>query len=83
MMPNDEDEQARLGDLPLSNLSGIGNSNILDLQHHLFRMTMDDKLFLAPLSNPQNVMDIATGTGIWAIEFGNNVYSLLQLGQLG
>jgi ubiquinone/menaquinone biosynthesis C-methylase UbiE len=31
---------------------------------------MDDKLCLAPLSNPQNVLDIATGTGIWAIEFG-------------
>jgi ubiquinone/menaquinone biosynthesis C-methylase UbiE len=46
-------------------------------------MTMDDKLFLAPLSNPQNVMDIATGTGIWAIEFGNTAYSLFQLDQLG
>ena len=34
-------------------------------------MTMDDKLCLAPLSNPQSVLDIATGTGIWAIEFGN------------
>lgn len=36
-------------------------------------MTMDDKLFLAPLSNPHNVLDIATGTGIWAIEFGKSV----------
>lgn len=34
-------------------------------------MTMDDKLHLAPLTNPQNVLDIATGTGIWAIEFGS------------
>jgi ubiquinone/menaquinone biosynthesis C-methylase UbiE len=46
-------------------------------------MTMDDKLFLAPLSNPQNVMDIATGTGIWAIEFGNTAYYPSQLSQLG
>ncbi|KAI9737633.1 MAG: hypothetical protein M1818_005637 [Claussenomyces sp. TS43310] len=36
----------------------------LDLQHHLFRMTMDNKLHLAPLSNPQNVLDIATGTAL-------------------
>jgi ubiquinone/menaquinone biosynthesis C-methylase UbiE len=34
-------------------------------------MTMDDKLHLAPLTDPQNVLDIATGTGIWAIEFGD------------
>lgn len=30
---------------------------------------MDDILFAAPVINPQNVLDIATGTGIWAIEF--------------
>lgn len=36
-------------------------------------MTMDNKLHLAPLTNPQNVLDIATGTGIWAIEFGKLV----------
>ncbi|CZR54890.1 related to methyltransferase [Phialocephala subalpina] len=41
----------------------------LDLQHHLFRMTMDGALFAAPVTNPHNVLDIATGTGIWAIEF--------------
>jgi len=41
-----------------------------DLQHHLFVMTLDNQLYLAPLDNPQKVLDIATGTGIWAIEFG-------------
>jgi trans-aconitate methyltransferase len=30
---------------------------------------MDDKLYAAPVTNPQNVLDIATGTGIWAVEF--------------
>jgi len=34
-------------------------------------MTMENKLHLAPILNPKNVLDIATGTGIWAIEFGN------------
>lgn len=33
-------------------------------------MTLDNELFLAPLSDPKRVLDIATGTGIWAIEFG-------------
>jgi ubiquinone/menaquinone biosynthesis C-methylase UbiE len=36
-------------------------------------MTMDDKLYLEPLSNPQNVLDTAAGTGIWAIGFGNPI----------
>jgi SAM-dependent methyltransferase len=46
-------------------------TNCTDLQHHLFVMTMDNKLHLAPISeNVQNVLDIGTGTGIWAIEFG-------------
>lgn len=39
-----------------------------DLQHHLFRLTMDGKLYAAPVKNPLHVLDIATGTGIWAIE---------------
>jgi len=37
-------------------------------------LTLDGKLNLAPVENLEgglnNVLDIATGTGIWAIEFG-------------
>lgn len=33
-------------------------------------MTLDNKLNLAPLGkNLQNVLDVGTGTGIWAIDF--------------
>jgi hypothetical protein len=44
----------------------------LDLQHHLFLLTLRGKLHLAPIENMQlhNVMDIGTGTGIWAADFG-------------
>ena len=42
----------------------------LDLQHDSFKIMLDGKLNLAPISNPQRVLDLATGTGIWAIEFG-------------
>lgn len=32
---------------------------------------MNERLFYAPIGeSPQRVLDIATGTGIWAIEFG-------------
>jgi ubiquinone/menaquinone biosynthesis C-methylase UbiE len=27
-------------------------------------------LYLAPVENPKQVLDVATGTGIWAVEFG-------------
>ncbi|KFX96552.1 hypothetical protein V490_03305 [Pseudogymnoascus sp. VKM F-3557] len=47
-------------------------NNQLDLAHHIFLLTMGDKLFLAPIGeNPQNVLDIGTGTGIWAMDFAD------------
>lgn len=33
-------------------------------------MLLKGKLHLAPLDNPQEVLDLGTGTGIWAIDFG-------------
>ena len=41
-----------------------------DLQHQLWLITLHDELQLCPITNPHNVLDIGTGTGIWAIEFG-------------
>ena len=42
----------------------------LDMQHYLYKLLLDDKLFWAPLQGqPANVLDIGTGTGIWATEF--------------
>lgn len=42
----------------------------LDLQHHMFSLTYN-ALHLAPLRNPKNVLDIGTGTGIWAVDFAD------------
>ena len=40
------------------------------MQHHLYKLVLDDALFWAPLkTEPVNVVDIGTGTGIWAIDF--------------
>lgn len=30
-------------------------------------MTLEGKLHLAPLGRPQNILDIGTGSGIWAM----------------
>ncbi|KAH8898290.1 S-adenosyl-L-methionine-dependent methyltransferase [Thozetella sp. PMI_491] len=43
--------------------------NRLDLQHELARRLLGGELYLAPISQPHRVLDIGTGTGIWAIEF--------------
>lgn len=44
----------------------------LDLQHNMICMLLGDRLYLAPIQNPQHVLDVATGTGIWAHEFGTS-----------
>jgi ubiquinone/menaquinone biosynthesis C-methylase UbiE len=36
----------------------------------LFSMSCDGALALAPIGSPRRVLDIATGTGLWAMEFG-------------
>ncbi|KAH7227298.1 S-adenosyl-L-methionine-dependent methyltransferase [Fusarium oxysporum] len=57
-MPNDETE-----------------NNRLDLQHNLFLLTFDNKLGLSPPNLPDfktgRVLDLGTGTGIWAIDFAD------------
>jgi ubiquinone/menaquinone biosynthesis C-methylase UbiE len=38
-----------------------------DLAHHMYLMTLEGKLHLAPLVNPHKILDVGTGTGIWAM----------------
>ncbi|KAL4923692.1 class I SAM-dependent methyltransferase [Aspergillus undulatus] len=53
--PNDEPEQDRL-----------------DMVHHVYYRALHDKLFLAPFDpDGKRVFDIGTGTGLWAIQFGD------------
>ncbi|KAJ5915186.1 hypothetical protein N7454_011298 [Penicillium verhagenii] len=52
MMPNDEEEQDRM-----------------DLTHHIWLMLLGGELYNAPISSsPQNILDLGTGTGIWAMD---------------
>lgn len=44
----------------------------LDLYHHMFLHLLGGKLYSAPLNNPQRVLDVGTGTGIWAMEFADD-----------
>ncbi|KAK8016794.1 S-adenosyl-L-methionine-dependent methyltransferase, partial [Apiospora rasikravindrae] len=56
LLPNDAAEQDRL-----------------DFQHAMVTLLLDGKLVLAPLVQvPRRVIDVATGTGIWALEFARS-----------
>ncbi|KAF8475509.1 methyltransferase [Kalaharituber pfeilii] len=62
--PNDEKEQDRL-----------------DLVHHIWRLRFEGALYLAPLyPGAQRVLDIGTGTGIWAIDFADQFESAEVIG---
>ncbi|QSS52071.1 methyltransferase [Histoplasma capsulatum var. duboisii H88] len=55
LFPNDERENDRL-----------------DMHHALIRVVMKDRLFFSPIGDsPGRVIDLCTGTGIWAIEFAD------------
>ncbi|KAI8648171.1 hypothetical protein NCS57_01484900 [Fusarium keratoplasticum] len=57
VQPNDDTEQDRM-----------------DLVHHLYRLLLGGKLFLAPIPDePHRVLDLGTGTGIWAMDFAEFV----------
>lgn len=44
--------------------------------HHVYLLMLDDRLHLAPIGKtPQRILDIGTGTGIWAIDMAEQVES--------
>jgi SAM-dependent methyltransferase len=43
----------------------------LNLQHAMFTELLGGKLHLAPICSSQHVLDVGTGTGIWAIDFAD------------
>ncbi|KAK6078354.1 methyltransferase domain-containing protein [Seiridium cupressi] len=63
-LPNDAAEQDRL-----------------DLQHEIYRLLFDGWLALAPMSSPPRyVLDVGTGTGLWAKEFAEQNPSSYVIG---
>ncbi|KAL1991149.1 hypothetical protein VTN49DRAFT_5653 [Thermomyces lanuginosus] len=44
----------------------------LDMLHELCLEVLHRKLYLAPIGKPQRVIDLATGTGLWAIDFADS-----------
>ncbi|KAF8245759.1 S-adenosyl-L-methionine-dependent methyltransferase [Wilcoxina mikolae CBS 423.85] len=44
----------------------------LDLHHEIFLQILDGKLHLAPIESPHRILDVGTGTGIWAIDMADS-----------
>jgi hypothetical protein len=75
LLPNDEQEQDRLGKhLPIALLMLLIRAT--DLQHHLFHTTLAGRLHLVRLPLTRRVLDIGTGTGIWSMDFGKSILFL-------
>lgn len=58
LLPNDETEQGRL-----------------DISHHIYLLALQGRLYTSPIDtkSPLRVLDIGTGTGIWAIDLADEL----------
>lgn len=54
----------------------------MDLNHHVFTMLYKGNLCRAPINKPARVLDVGTGTGIWAMDFGEYVLSFFTISSL-
>lgn len=51
----------------------------LDLQHEMFLRLFGGKRYLCPIKTPSNVLDLGTGTGIWAQELADSLPEWCQV----
>nr|KAK5116037.1 hypothetical protein LTR85_009319 [Meristemomyces frigidus] len=45
----------------------------MEIHHHSMRMLLEGKHYVAPVTRPTSILDIGTGTGIWAIDVADAI----------
>lgn len=62
-----------MGDIARASNAEAQANESLDVIHHTSTLVLDGKLYLAPLNKEElaKALHIGTGTGIWAIDFGD------------
>lgn len=68
----------RAGSYPLPN--DETEQDRMDLLHHIWRMMLGGELLLKKPVNPQRILDVGTGTGIWAIDTADEYPEALVIG---
>ncbi|KAK2875131.1 hypothetical protein FQN49_001757 [Arthroderma sp. PD_2] len=43
----------------------------MDFIHHIYLLLLGGALYIAPITNPARVLDLGTGTGLWANDFAD------------
>lgn len=51
----------------------------MEQQFWLIKAAQGGRLFLAPVKNPRAVLDVGTGTGVWAISLADHVFPTAQI----
>lgn len=59
----------RAGEYPLPN--DEMEQDRMDLLHHIWRLMLGGRLLLSDIHEPQRILDVGTGTGIWAIDIAD------------
>lgn len=44
----------------------------MDIHYHAIRLCFDEKHWICPLDRPRRILDVGTGTGIWAIDVADD-----------
>lgn len=58
----------------------LANGDSLDMHHEVIRNLLDGALYRAPVQNPRHILDVGTGTGIWAIDVADKHPAAAVLG---